>query len=434
MITMKNKVLLVGGGGREDAIARKILSSGAELYSVMKNRNPSIFSVSRKAFIHDELDVDSILKFALESGVDLAFVGPDPVLNTKLVDRLEEEGIRVASPSYEAARLETSKEFMRKFVERNSIPGNIEFKVITEQSEIAGLLEKSGKEYAIKPIGLTGGKGVRVMGVQLHTKEEAVSYAASVIEKDGAVILEERIQGEEFSLQVLSDGTNIAPFPIVQDFKRAYENDEGPNTGGMGAISDSNGGLPFIKQTVAEEALEIIRRIVFHMKDEGNPFKGVIYGQFMQVGDSPKIVEINARFADPEGISVLTLLEDDFVELMNEIVEGKLRASMKFREKASVLKYVVPEGYGSNPTPGDLEISTDPEPDDFRVYYAAVSGTLNNVKMSTSRALALVGLADTIPEASARVEENLWRIRGNYYMRHDIGTEEMLRRKKENVS
>lgn len=431
---MKHRILLVGGGGREDAIARKIKESGSEIFTVMKNRNPSILSLSSDVLIHDELDVDAALEFALKNGVDMAFIGPDPVLNTSLADRLSASGVKVASPSRNAARLETSKEFMRKFVERNSIPGNIKYQVISDPEAVDEIIRSSDEEYAIKPLGLTGGKGVRVMGLQIKTKDEAVSYAKSIIEKDGTVILEEKISGEEFSIQVFSDGRNIAPFPMVQDFKRAYENDEGPNTGGMGSISAEDGGLPFIRKPVADQAIEILKKIVFHMNDEGNPFTGVIYGQFMQVGDSPKIVEINARFADPEGINVLTLLEDDFVEIMEEVVGGKLRKTMNFRKKASVLKYIVPEGYGTKPVPADLEISGDPEPEDFRVYYAAVSGSLNSVKMSTSRALALVALADSIPEASAKVEENLWRINGRYFMRHDIGTEEMLKKKIAGVS
>lgn len=424
-----NKVLLVGGGGREDAIARKLVSAGADLYSVMKNSNPSISELSTEVYIHDELDEDSILSYAVRKGVDLAFIGPDPVLATGLVDKLDENGIKVASPTRSAARLETSKEFMREFVRRNSIKGNIEFMVIRDEDEISGIISGTDREFAVKPLGLTGGKGVRVMGVQLRSKEEAIDYATSVLHMDGAVILEERIQGEEFSLQVFSDGTDICPFPIVQDYKRAYENDLGPNTGGMGAISDHDGGLPFIGKHVIEEALEIMKRIIIGMKEEENPFKGVLYGQFMQVSGTAKIVELNCRFADPEGISVLTLLEDNLLEILNEIADGNLRKDMKFKNKASVLKYVVPEGYGSKPVPGDLEITLEPVDEDFIIYYAAVSGTRDRVTMSTSRALALVGLGDTIPEASEKVEQNVWRIKGKYAMRHDIGTREMLERK-----
>lgn len=427
---MSNKILLVGGGGREDAIARKLSHAGAEIYTVMKNENPSISALSRDSFIHDELDEDGILNYAVQNGVDLAFIGPDPVLATRLVDKLAEKGIKVASPSRSAARLETSKAFMREFVERNSIPGNIEFHILTKENDLENILKESNRDYAVKPLGLTGGKGVKVMGLQLSGRDEAISYGKSILDRDGAVILEERIMGEEFSLQVFSDGEKICPFPIVQDYKRAYEGDKGPNTGGMGAISDRGGGLPFIDGKVVEEALEILDMIISGMKKENNPFRGVLYGQFMQVDGSARIVELNARFADPEGISVLTLLEDNLLDILYEVAEGRLRQKMRFRDRASVLKYIVPEGYGTKPLPSELDITLEPEDEDFSIYYAAVSGTLQNVRMSTSRALALIGLGESIPDASRKVEENLWRIKGNYAMRHDIGTQEMLEKKK----
>lgn len=430
---MSNKILLVGGGGREDAVSRRLAASGSEVYAVMKNRNPSIFSRCRDVMIHDELDVKAIVEFAVQNSVDLAFVGPDPVLNTGLVDLLTERGIRVASPSSSAAKIETSKEFMRDFVSRNNIPGNIDYRVIREDEDLQEFLGSAEKDYAIKPLGLTGGKGVKVMGIHLHSPQEAMDYARSIMRKDGRVLLEERISGEEFSQQVLTDGTGICPFPIVQDYKRAFENDQGPNTGGMGAISGPGGSLPFISDSVRKEALEIMRAIVTGLKNEGTPFKGVMYGQFMQVDGNAKIVEINARFADPEGINVLTLLEDDLAELLNEVADGNLRKEMKFSSKASVLKYVVPPGYGVKPEPGVLDVTEGSDPD-FLIYYAAVSGTVDHVEMTTSRSLALVALADTIPEASEKIEENLWRINGKYFMRHDIGTKEMIEKKIQQVS
>ncbi len=426
---MSTRVLLVGGGGREDAVARKLSQGGAEIYSVLKNSNPSIISVSSKHLIHDELDFEEIASFALENKVELAFIGPDPVLETPLADKLVEMGIKVASPSRSAARIETSKAFMRDFMERNRIPGNVEFKVFDRADLAERFIMSSGKDYAIKPLGLTGGKGVRVMGVHLANREEACSYAGHLIEKYGKVLIEDRISGEEFSLQVLSDGRSILPFPLVQDYKRAYEGDKGPNTGGMGAISDSDGSLPFISRDVASQARTIMEKIASAMSDEGIPFKGVMYGQFMQVEGEAKIVEVNARFADPEGINVLSILEDSLLELLEEVADGKLRKTLNFRHEATVLKYVVPVGYGSDPKPGELRISEKPLPENFMIYYAAVSGTINAVKMGTSRSLALVGFGGSIPEASKAVEDNLWRIEGPYYMRHDIGTEEMLRSK-----
>lgn len=422
-------MLLVGGGGREDAIARNIVRDGGELYVVMKNRNPSIVNKSREFLIADELDYERIVEYAMEHKIDIAFVSPDPVLNTPLVDTLKKKGFPVASPSHSSARIETSKKYMRDLFERNNIEGNLFYKSFTSEDDYCEFLRLSDDEFAIKPLGLTGGKGVKVMGEHLANKDEAIEYGRSIIRKDGEVLIEKKMKGEEFSLQVFSDGKDISPMPIVQDYKRAYEGDKGPNTGGMGSITDSNGILPFISKKTADSATEILGRVIKAMNQEDTPFKGVMYGQFIQTPEGPKVIEINSRFGDPEGINVMSLLEDNFVDLLYKIHEGKITGKTKFRPKATVLKYVVPTGYGSNPLPGTLTIDSNPEYEQFKIYYAAVSGTLRKVEMSTSRSLALVGISDTITEASDIVEENLSKIHGDYYIRHDIGTKEFIQQK-----
>ncbi|WP_393971870.1 phosphoribosylamine--glycine ligase [Oxyplasma meridianum] len=425
---MGTKVLLVGSGGREDAVARCLVRSGASLYSAIKNRNPSIISLSKEHIVCEETDFKRIQRFAVEKGVELAFIGPDPVLETELVERLVSSGIAVASPDRKAARIETSKEFMRDLMTRYSIPGNIPSIVFRSVTELKGFLKKSGKEYAIKPIGLTGGKGVKVMGDQVGTMEEAVDYASSIIGRDGRVLLEERVTGEEFSLQVFTDGTHVKPMPVVQDFKRAYENDAGPNTGGMGSISGADG-LPFIRKSSVEKALNITSMIIDALKKEGSPFRGVLYGQFMDTENGPVVIEINSRFADPESMNVLSLMKSSIYDIFYEIANGNLHMNVEFEKKATVLKYIVPRGYGTKPETGVLTIERKSMPHNLRLYYAAVSGTLERVEMSTSRSLAMVGIADTIPQASDIVEENLHIINGNYYVRHDIGSGEMMERK-----
>lgn len=425
---MGTKVLLVGSGGREDAVARQLVKSGASVYSAVKNRNPSIVSLSKEHIVCDETDFIRIHEFAIEKKVDLAFIGPDPVLETELVEKLVSSGIPVASPDRKAARIETSKEFMRDLMTRYRIPGNIPSTVFRSAGELKNFIIKNRKEYAIKPIGLTGGKGVKVMGDQIRTVEEAIEYGTSIIGRDGRVLLEERVKGEEFSLQVFTDGNHVRPMPVVQDFKRAYENDTGPNTGGMGSISGPEG-LPFIRKSSAEKALNIILMIVDALRKDGAPFKGVLYGQFMDTSNGPVVIEINSRFADPESMNVLSLMKSNLCDIFNGIAEGKLNMNVEFEKKATVLKYIVPRGYGTKPDPGVLTIERKSLPDDLRLYYAAVSGTLDRVEMSTSRSLALVGMADSIPQASDIVEENLHMIKGSYYVRHDIGSREMMERK-----
>ncbi len=427
-----SKILLVGGGGREDAVARKIVESGGELYAALKNENPSILGMSKEHVIVNELDYSKITEFALKNHVELAFIGPDPVLDTPLHEELVKNHILVASPSRSAARLETSKSYMRNLLTGHNIPGNIFSRLFTDKSDLESFLKTDKREFAVKPIGLTGGKGVRVMGLHLKNSTEALAYAGEILKKDGHVLLEERIKGEEFSLQVFTDGNTVAPTPLAQDFKRAYEHDEGPNTGGMGSITDSNGLLPFIPEKSYEFALSVMQRIVSSMKEDGNAFKGIMYGQFMETADGPKVVEINARFADPESLNVLSLFKGDFVKLLYSIAEGNLKTDFSFRKSASVLKYVVPKGYGTKPLPGTLSIDLSSMSEDVLLYYAAVSGTKDRVEMSTSRSLAIVGIAPTIEEASDKVEENLKHIRGEYYLRHDIGSREMMEEKMRN--
>ncbi len=426
---LSSKVLLVGGGGREDAIARQITASGAELFSALKNRNPSIIARSREHLIVDELDYRAIANFAVSRGVDLVFIGPDPVLDTPLADSLRETGLKVASPSRRAAKIETSKAYMRDLMDRHRIQGNIESHLVSGHDELERLILNGTEEYAVKPIGLTGGKGVKVMGIQLNGRSEAYEYAREILSRDGQVLLEERISGEEFSQMVFTDGTHVIPMPLAQDFKRAYEGDQGPNTGGMGSITDRDHLLPFVDSQTREKSLSILSSILGAMRNEGTPFVGVMYGQFMATREGPKVVEVNARFADPEGINVLSIMDGDFAELIFSMAEGNLRNTVNFRKMATVLKYIVPPGYGTNPAPGTLEIDAGLETDKLMLYYAAVSGTMNRVNMSGSRALALVGLAESICQASDIVEAALPKIHGNYYVRHDIGSREMMEKK-----
>ena len=420
-------VLLVGSGGREDAIARKVRETD-NLYSVVTNENPSIIGLSRDVIKYKK-NSQEIIDFAKKNRIDIAFVSPDDVLNTDLVDKLSENHIPVASPGQKAAMIETSKEYMRNLMKKYRIKGDIENTIISDKETLQKFFDNNDSEYAVKPIGLTGGKGVRVMGLQLSNVAEAINYASEIIDRDGKVLMEKREIGEEFSIQAFTDSKTVVFMPVVQDYKRLYEDDLGPNTGGMGSISDKNFILPFLSIDIVNEAREILKHIVKSMREEGNPFRGVIYGQFMNTDHGVRVIEINARFADPEGINVLTLLKSNIVDIFLDIYSGTLKNNIKFMNKATVLKYIVPPGYGIKPRETELLIKDRIETDNFKIYYSSVSGTLNNVITTKSRALALIGIGDTIYEASDIVEDNLKYITGDYYIRHDIGTEAMMKGK-----
>jgi len=420
-------VLLVGSGGREDAIARKVRETD-NLYSVVTNENPSIIGLSRDVIKYKK-NSQEIIDFAKKNRIDIAFVSPDDVLNTDLVDKLSENHIPVASPGQKAAMIETSKEYMRNLMKKYRIKGDIENTIISDKETLQKFFDNNDSEYAVKPIGLTGGKGVRVMGLQLSNVAEAINYASEIIDRDGKVLMEKREIGEEFSIQAFTDSKTVVFMPVVQDYKRLYEDDLGPNTGGMGSISDKNFILPFLSIDIVNEAREILKHIVKSMREEGNPFRGVIYGQFMNTDHGVRVIEINARFADPEGINVLTLLKSNIVDIFLDIYSGTLKNNIKFMNKATVLKYIVPPGYGIKPRETELLIKDRIETDNFKIYYSSVSGTLNKVITTKSRALALIGIGDTIYEASDIVEDNLKYINGDYYIRHDIGTEAMMKGK-----
>ncbi|MEM2868954.1 MAG: phosphoribosylamine--glycine ligase [Thermoplasmata archaeon] len=438
---MGTKVLLIGGGAREHAIARALVEGGAELYTVMKNRNPGIMRLSRDVLLAGETDVEKVCLYATSRGVELAIVGPEAPLEAGIVDGLERAGVRCASPTRAAARIETSKEFMRSLMERHRLPGRVEYKVFSRPSEVREFLRDYPKGVAVKPVGLTGGKGVKITGDQLLTREDAIAYATEVIEKkvggEAKVVIEEKLEGEEFTLQAFSDGKRVVPMPAVQDHKRAYEGDVGPNTGGMGSYSQEDHLLPFITKEEFDEGAKIVQRVVDALASEGTPFRGPIYGQFMLTREGPKVVEVNARFGDPEAMNVLAIMSSNLLEACEAMAAGNLNpARVAFEAKATVCKYVVPVGYGTEPRVG-AEILVDEkgvEGEGARLYYASVNEQgQGRVLTTSSRSLGVVGIGGRVEEAEVRCEAALRHIKGEFFVRHDIGKPEALRKKLEHM-
>ncbi len=433
------KVLAIGGGGREHAIVEALKRSDARVFSVMKNKNPGIARASEKFLLSDETRVEKVVSWATEVGSDLAVIGPEAPLGYGLVDLLEERGIPTVGPTKQASQLELSKEFARNLMRDHGIPGLVDYVAFEDLSEARSFLKEADYELVVKPIGLTGGKGVKVMGDHLRNKEEALDYVREVLEKriggQSRVVIERKEEGEEFSLQAFTDGTHLAPMPVVQDYKRAYEGDEGPNTGGMGSISASDGLLPFLPKRDYDEAVTIMRRTIEAMSQEGSPYKGVLYGGFTLTREGPKVLEFNARFGDPEGMNVLPILDEDFLEVCWSIVDGKLGGEVRFQPKATVCKYVVPKGYGTDPMAGQ-EVQVDQEAirrEGAVIYYASVDERDGRILTTTSRAIAVVGIADQLASAEALAERGLAHIRGRVYMRHDIGKSWLVEKKVERM-
>ncbi|MFP4546291.1 MAG: phosphoribosylamine--glycine ligase [Methanomassiliicoccales archaeon] len=355
------------------------------------------------------------------------------------MDALESKGISCVGPTRAAARIETSKSFMRDLMDRHGIPGNLDFRVFEDFREAKEYVEAHPGQLAVKPIGLTGGKGVKIEGEHLHSKEEVISYIRDIFDKGiggKGVVLEEKASGEEFTLQALCDGRTLVPMPVVQDHKRAWEGDQGPNTGGMGSYSMQDHSLPFMTVDEYSRAIDIMHRTVRAMADDGHPYVGILYGQFMLTRDGPRVIEYNARFGDPEAMNVLPILDSDFLELCGDMVDGDLvPARASFDKKATVCKYVVPQGYGAEPV-ADAPVQVDEgriAQEGAHLFYASVDERDGQVYTTTSRSLAVVGVESSLEEAERACERGLSHVKGDVYIRHDIGKPSLLRKREEHM-
>jgi len=437
------KVLLVGNGAREHAMAVAISKSpqDPELYAFMSAKNPGIARLCKDFAVSDLLDPRLVAKWAEKQGIELAVVGPEAPLEAGVVDALEAEGIACAGPNRSAARLETDKSFTRELLKKYRIDGNPIYKVLSTPEEIDEFIDDLNIEVAIKPAGLTGGKGVKIMGEHLKDKDEAKAYAKEILSqgmgKIKKVVIEEKLVGEEFTLQAFVSPDEILGTPMVQDHKRAYEGDIGPNTGGMGSYSDSSYFLPFLEERDYEFGLKVMRDTLRAFKKEtGESYKGFLYGQFIVTTNGPKLIEYNARLGDPEAMNTLEIMEGDFLEVLKGIAKGGLtKVDIKFPEKATVCKYLVPKGYPKDPSSGQ-PIKVDETPiknAGASLYYASVNEKDGQVLTSRSRAVALIGVADSIEGAEKIAEGAMKFIEGPLEHRKDIGTSKLIQRRFEHM-
>ncbi|MCC7553845.1 MAG: phosphoribosylamine--glycine ligase [Methanobacteriaceae archaeon] len=423
------KVLVVGTGAREHVICNT-LKDDVELFSYMSNINPGISRISEFKQ-GNESEVDKVAEFAKEKNIDIAFIGPEAPLGKGIVDKLEKEGISCVGPNKNAAKIETDKSFMRKLFEDYNIEGSLVYKVFDNYDDLSAFLDDFDNDVVVKPVGLTGGKGVKIVGDHLKNNEEAKIYAKEVMDNKmggfSQVIIEERLIGEEFTIQAFCDGENLSPMPAAQDHPHAFEGDKGAITGGMGSYSDKGGLLPFLSQENHDKAVQIMQKTLKAISKEKSPYKGILYGQFMLCSDGPRLIEYNARFGDPEAMNVLPLLKTPMVDICKKIVDGNL-TNVEFEDQASVCKYIVPDGYPETEHSGEI-IEVDEEAINklgAQVFYAAVNQKDNNIHLSGSRALGIVAKGKTISEAEAIAEEACQFVKGNVYHRSDVGTDKLV--------
>jgi len=427
------KILLIGNGAREHVIAETVKRSRRDtaLFSCMKANNPGIASLSDGVLLGSYGDREGIARFAREREVDFAIIGPEDPLNNGIVDLLKEDGIPSVGPTQDLARLETSKTFTRNLLKKYDIPGNPRFRTFSSLEGVEAFIgELDG--VVIKPDGLTGGKGVLVQGDHFQTKEEAAEHCRMILEGHASVIVEERFEGEEFSLQCLCDGTTVVATPPVQDHKRRFVGDRGPNTGGMGSYSLGDHSLPFLREEDIAQGLAITRRVAEAIYQEtGEYYKGVMYGGFIVTRQGVRLLEYNARFGDPEAMNILPLLKTDFVDICRAVIDGTLKdTDIEFENKATVCKYIVPKGYGLPADhPDALSTGAKIEVADTggaRLYYSSVDRREDGLYMTTSRAIGVVGVADTLEGAERMAEGAIAAVTGPIDHRPDIGTQALI--------
>ncbi|UCD44323.1 MAG: phosphoribosylamine--glycine ligase [Candidatus Bathyarchaeota archaeon] len=411
---MNLKVLVVGHGAREHAIAKKIVESDAELHAAMGSRNPGIAGLSKRSEIMDITDTDRYAKFG---DVDVAFIGPEAALAAGVTDRLNELGVPVVGPTREASKLEWSKAYTRLFLSDHGIEGNPEYSICRTGGEIREFLDAHA-EVAVKPDVLTGGKGVRITGEHLKSREEVEAYAMERIGSDGLVVLEPRLVGREFTLQAFTDGKSVSVMPLVRDYKRAFDGDRGPNTGSMGSYSREDHGLPGLSEASVRRGVSIMEHTVRELTATGEAFRGVLYGGFMETEEGVYLLEYNSRFGDPEAMNVLALLKRPLLDVGWEIIDGRL-SDLGFEMKATVCVYIVPDGYPVDPKRGsEVRIK---QPKSSELFFASVHEEDGAILTTGSRSVALLAKGESISEAREKVYGDVPGIEGALFHRRDIG-------------
>lgn len=416
-------ILVIGGGGREHAIVRKLKESPrtGKLYCVPGNGG---IAKDAECVAISAMDIPAVVAFAKEKKIDLVFVAPDDPLAAGMVDALEKEGIAAFGPRANAAVIEASKVFSKDLMKRYGIP-TAQYEVFSDPAEAVAWIEKNNRfPIVVKADGLALGKGVLICS-DLEAAKDAVKEIMEdkVFGASGSrVVVEEFLTGPEVSVLAFTDGHCVKPMVSSKDHKRALDNDEGLNTGGMGTISPN----PYYTDAIAEECMNtIFLPTIEAMKREGRPFKGCLYFGLMITPDGPKVIEYNARFGDPETQVVLPRLKTDFVDIVMAVVEERLaELPIEWSDEACACVVMASGGY-----PGHYEkgipiegLDENGQVDGAVVYHAGTALRDGKFVTNGGRVLGVTATGETLPEALKKVYEAVGRIHWEgVHFRHDIG-------------
>lgn len=409
------KVLVVGSGGRCHAIIDALKRSTESVEVFAAPGNDGMRPMAELVPI-PVTEVEQLRDFAKENRIDLTIVGPEAALEKGIVNVFQEAGLKIFGPTKEAARIETSKSFAKELMQKYGIP-TAAFKTFTDYQDAACYVESLGRlPVVIKYDGLAAGKGV----VIAETLEQAKKTLYDMLVKDvfgkASVVIEEYLEGVEFSFMCFVDRENVYPMVLAQDHKRAFDGDEGPNTGGMGAYS----GVPVISQKDADEALErIMKPVAKALVEEGVPFQGVLYGGLIKTADGVKVIEFNARFGDPEAEVVIPRLKTDLLEVILNVVEGR-KVETQWSDAYTVGIVLASKGYPGRYETGHPIRGLDRV--EGLVYHMGTKFDGKEYLTNGGRVLIVVGRGKTLREAQKKALADCEKIQcDNLYYRRDIG-------------
>lgn len=410
------KILVIGKGGREHALAWKLNQSPLVDKVYIAPGNPGTAAFGVNVDIKDS-DIKALADFAEKEKIDLTVVGPETTLALGAADEFEARGLKIFGPRKDVARLESSKDFAKHIMNKYNVPTGA-YETFTDFENAKAYVLKHGAPIVIKEDGLKAGKGVTV-AMKIEEAMEALEIAFAI--PDNKVVIEEYLDGFEFSLIALAHEDKVIPLEVGQDHKRVFDGDKGPNTGGMGVYSPVR---RVTKEIIDASVNEIIRPTLEGLKKEGLPFTGFIFAGIMDTKEGVKTIEFNARFGDPEAEAILPRMESDLVQLILDIMNGK-ETEVKWSEKTTVGVVLASEGYPASSTSNaEIEIEDGMESILFHMGTKEENGKLYT---NGGRVLIVVAEGDTLAEAKEKAYNDIEKIKcEKLFFRHDIGAKDVV--------
>ena len=427
------KVLIIGSGGREHALSWKIARSPLvkSVYVAPGNGGTDLEPNIANVNISSD-DIEGLSTFALNNKIDLTIVGPEDPLVNGITDNFTKKGLKCFGPTKNAARLEGSKEFMKKFLEDNQIP-TAEYQSFQNIEEAVNYIEEKGCPIVIKADGLAAGKGVTIA----HTIEEAKDAIVKSLESEifgeagKKIVIEEFLEGEEASFIVITDGKTAIPFASSQDHKARDDGDKGPNTGGMGAYSPA----PIVNETIHKKIMDdVIYPTIDGLKKLGYPYCGFLYaGMMISKNNEIKVLEFNCRFGDPETQPIMMRLKSDLADICNKACEGKLEnQTLDWDSRKAVGIVMAAKGYPNDYKKGGKIKNLPIEHDGFKVFHAGTEYVDGDIRSNGGRVLCITSLGDSVQSAQKKAYSKLSSIKwDDSFYREDIGYRAIEREKNE---